>query len=238
MGDERPSTTEPHTPRMSEAEVAMIEAWHERAYQELRDRTKTHVDYLGLELAVPPEVFPPTPMSDLFGRLVLDEVRPDDRVLDMGTGSGSNALLAARVARDVTAVDINPAAVVCAEANAAANGLDERVTVMVSDVFDRVDGTFDVIMFDPPFRWFPPRTPLEAAITDDGYRTLNQFMAELPERLRPGGRALLTFGTTGDLTHLLHLFDTSGLECETLDRRDLERDGRTASYFTYRLTRH
>lgn len=44
-------------------------------------------------------------------------------------------------------------------------------------------------------------------------------------------------GTTGDLAHLLHLFDASGLECETLDRRDLERDDRTVSYFTYRLTR-
>lgn len=63
-------------------------------------------------------------------------------------------------------------------------------------------------------------------------------MAELPERLRLGGRALLTFGTSGDLAHLLDLMDTSGLERETVDRRDLERDGRTVSYFTYRLTRH
>jgi methylase of polypeptide subunit release factors len=53
------------------------------------------VDYLGLEIAVPHGVFAPTPTSDLLGRAVLAEVRETDRVLDMGTGSGINAILAA-----------------------------------------------------------------------------------------------------------------------------------------------
>lgn len=43
-------------------------------------------DYLGLTLEVPAQVMPITPMPDLLGAAVLVEVRPGDRVLDMGTG--------------------------------------------------------------------------------------------------------------------------------------------------------
>jgi hypothetical protein len=38
-------------------------------------------------------------------------------------------------------------------------------------VFEAVDGRFDLVIFDPPFRWFAPRDPLEAASTDENYRT-------------------------------------------------------------------
>lgn len=81
------------------------------------------VSYLGLDLVIPAGVFAPTPTSDLLGRAVLAEVRPGDRVLDMGTGCGVNAILAARVAHDVVGVDLNKNAITAARANAARNGV-------------------------------------------------------------------------------------------------------------------
>lgn len=225
----------PFTPTMSGEEAEHIRTWHERAYAELKRSDKSVIEYLGLRLLVPPNVFPPTPMSDLFGRLVLAEVRETDRVLDMGTGSGSNAILAASRAPDVLAVDISPTAVECARDNAEANGVSHHVEVRRSDVFDDVDGSFDLVIFDPPFRWFAPRDQLEATITDENYRALTRFMREVPKRLRPGGRVLLTFGTSGDLDYLLSLVDASGLHCQVLDERSLEKDGMSVSYFVYRL---
>lgn len=225
----------PFTPTMSEDEAEHIRTWHERAYAELQRSDTVVIEYLGLRLVVPPSVFPPAPMSDLFGRLVLEEARETDRVLDMGTGSGSNAILAASQARDVLAVDISPTAVQCARDNAVANGVGDRVEVRRSDVFDDVDGSFDLVIFDPPFRWFRPRDELEATITDENYNALTRFMQEVPSRLEPGGRVLLTFGTSGDLDYLLSLIDASGLDCEVLDERGLEKDGRSVSYFVYRL---
>lgn len=224
-------------PTVSESDVRRIRDWHERAYAELQRTGPVTVSYLGLELVVPPDVFPPAPMSDLFSRVVLDEVRPTDRVLDMGCGSGSNALLAASTAAEVLAVDINPSAVACTSRNADANGVASRVEARQSDVFDDVEGRFDLILFDPPFRWFRPRDILEASITDENYEALTRFMTQVPDRLRDGGRVLLGFGTSGDLGYLLSLIDDVGLACEVLAERGLAKDGWEVDYYVYRLTR-
>ena len=64
----------------------------------------------------------------------------------MGTGSGVNAMLAARSAHEVVAVDLNPSAVAAARANADRNGVADRVDVRLSDVFESVDGRFDLII--------------------------------------------------------------------------------------------
>jgi release factor glutamine methyltransferase len=92
---------------------------------------------------------PITRVSHLLGEAVLAEVSPGDRVLDMGTGSGVNALLAASRGASVRAVDINPEAVAAAQRNADRNGLGDRIEVRRSDVFSAVDGAYDLIVFDP-----------------------------------------------------------------------------------------
>jgi release factor glutamine methyltransferase len=149
---------EGYRPTVDAASEARLRRWHENAYQEVKRAAGGRVTYLGREFDVPADVFPTAPMSQLLGRAVLDEVRETDRVLDMGTGSGVNAILAASRAARVVGVDINPHAVASAAANARRNGVADRTTFLVSDVFDAVDGAFDLIIFDPPFRWFARAT--------------------------------------------------------------------------------
>src|SRR5690606_41677983 len=95
---------------------------------------------------------PLTPVSELLGGAVLDEVRVGDRVLDMGTGSGVNAVLAAAEAESVLAVDINPKALEATRDNARRNDVADRIEVRRIGVFSDVDGRFDLIAFGPPFR--------------------------------------------------------------------------------------
>jgi release factor glutamine methyltransferase len=202
MSDYRPPT--------SGADVDRIRAWHEAAYESMRSASDVVVEYLGLSVAVPHSVLPPTPVSDLLGNAVLAEVRDTDRVLDMGTGSGINALLAASRSTEVVAVDINPAAVAAATANAERNGVADRITFLESDVFSAVDGQFDLVVFDPPFRWFAPRDVVEVCMTDENYGALTRFVTSASRYLAPGGRILMFFGTSGDLDYLYRLVDENG----------------------------
>lgn len=228
-------TVEDYEPQMPADRVRRLRRWHEDASAALRALGDHEVEHLGLTLRVPAGVFPPAPMSRLLGRAVLADVCDGDRVLDMGTGSGVNAVLAARRGARVTALDVNPDAIAAAADNAERCGVADRIDVRVGDLFDGVTGRFDVVVFDPPFRWFPPADMLERAITDDGYRTLERFLARVGDHLSTGGRVLTFFGTTGDIDHFHALAQRHRLGVEVLDTCELARDAAVETYWSFRL---
>jgi release factor glutamine methyltransferase len=212
-----------------------LHRWHQDASTELHERGARDVDYLGLRLHVPEQVFAPTPTSDLLGRQVLANVRPGDRVLDMGCGAGANALLAALTTDDVVAVDVNPHAVAATARNAEQNGVASRIRCFESDVFTNVNGEFDIVVIDPPFRWFVARDLLDRACTDENYETLRRFLTEVPSHLRVGGFVLLFFGTSGDVVYLDELIGQAGLASRTIDERTIRVRGVDTTYFVRRL---
>jgi hypothetical protein len=77
--------------------------------------------------------------------------RPDGRTLDLGTGCGIQALLAASHSRQVVALDRNPRALEFARFNAVLNQVS-NVEFRGGDLFEPVEGeTFDLIVTNPPF---------------------------------------------------------------------------------------
>lgn len=139
----------------------------------------------------PPGVY--RPQEDT--RLLADTVRrasvPGLRVLDVGTGTGVLALVAARGgARQVIAVDICGRAVFAARVNAWLRRLP--VDVVRSDLFAAVEGEeFDVIVANPPYvpADEPPRTRAAGAWNGGmtGRRVLDGLCATAPALLTPGG---------------------------------------------------
>ena len=77
--------------------------------------------YGGCTFRLDPGVQPPKAGSLLFCRHL--GARPGERVLDLGSGAGVAAVLAARAGARVVATDIRPEAVACTRANAARNGV-------------------------------------------------------------------------------------------------------------------
>ncbi len=77
--------------------------------------------------------------------LLEDALRPGDRVMDVGTGSGILAIGAAMLgAKDVLAVDIDPSAVKVARENIAQNHLEDRVTAVEGNLLEGIEGTCEV----------------------------------------------------------------------------------------------
>ncbi len=113
------------------------------------------VSMLGFTLVIEPGVFHPALFfsSAILAKHLLTLDLRDRRVLDMGTGSGILALCAARRGARVVALDVNPAAVQCAEENVRRNGLESMVRVAAGDLFDTLDAAerFDLIIWNPPF---------------------------------------------------------------------------------------
>jgi len=74
------------------------------------------------------------------------------KILEVGAGTGIVALSAAAASKrnDVIGVDITPAAVECAQANAQLNGITNAIFFQ-SDMFSKISGRFDFILFNPPY---------------------------------------------------------------------------------------
>jgi|SRR5579872_6585211 len=223
---------------MSKKEIEIRRKWHDAGFVPISRRKDLSLSILGLKLDVPKEVYAPQPKApQLLGRAVLKEVKESDRVLDVGTGSGINAILAASKSSNVTAIDINPIAIKSATYNAKLNGVGSRITFKKSDVFQNVRGKFDLIIFNPPFRWFRPRDLLEVSVADENFAALTSFFRNVKSHLADEGRILLFYGDTGDMRYLKFLIKKSGYKAHVLSRFYLWRYGRKWNYYAFKLTR-
>ena len=149
--------------------------------------------------------------SNFIGECLSDEVQEDDTVLDMGTGSGALAILAARNGASVVAVDVSSTAVACAKKNVDSYGLEKRIDVRQSDLFESIlpNEKFSLIVFNPPFMNGTPNSLLEVAMYDEKYSNLSKFFELFPNYLTPDGRLLIVFSQAGDLKFLEKLVRSS-----------------------------
>jgi len=161
----------------------------------------------------------------LFARLLAEAAAggaAPGRALDLGTGTGYVGLYLAQRGWQVDAVDISTRAVHLAQQNAARNGLDLRI--YASNLFDQVQGAFDVIACNPPMR--PSETEFSRLVTSTLRRSprlsqllmnlvgsrlennrsefLAHIVAEARRHLKPNGRLLLGInaGETANLATL------------------------------------
>jgi methylase of polypeptide subunit release factors len=114
---------------------------------------------------------------------------PCDSLLDLCTGSGIAAMLAAsKYAREVLATDITEASELSVEFNRSLNGI-ENLRVARGDLYEPVgEATFDRILAHPPF--MPSLKPAEiyAYGGELGEQLTRRVIEGLPRHLRPGGR--------------------------------------------------
>lgn len=179
------------------------------------------------DLEVPPTVFHPKwflSSETLAGYVSGLDLR-EQRVADVGTGSGILALAAARAgASRVVAVDVNPAAARAAAANARRNDLGDRVAAVCGDLLSPLSpaARFDAILSNPPFFPGEPRDLADRAWhAGPAYRDLAPLFDQARERLAPGGRLYLVLSSDADLAALHALMERAGFARRVVRRRRL-----------------
>ena len=161
-------------------------------------------EFYGLKFDVTPDVLIPRPETELLVELASERLPRGGSAIDLGTGSGAIAVSLAHARRDakVSAADISEPALAIARRNAAGNGVS--VNFLHSDWFSAVEGSFDVVVSNPPYiaasdphlsqgdLRFEPR----GALTDgaNGMMHISALIDGAPAHLKAGGWLLMEHG--------------------------------------------
>lgn len=180
---------------------------------------------LGKKLIVLPRVFDPiffdsqilaSSMKKLDGQF--------ENVLDLGTGSGIQALFIASKSKNITAVDINPFALHNAYLNFELHKLNNKTKLIKSDLFSNINEKYDLIIFNPPFFTRKPKSLLEKAITSYDNNLLKKFFREVDKYLKLNGKILLVFSDIGNVKLLNELIQERGLSFRIFKKGRFDND--------------
>lgn len=164
-------------------------------------------EFMGLTFEVNKDVLCPRPDTEILAEEVLKHLHDGMRILDIGTGSGCILLSLLHYSNDCLGVgaDISGKALRLAERNAERLGIEQAAFVK-SDLFQKVDGKFEVIVSNPPYirsaeieglmpevRDHEPRGALDGG--EDGLFFYREITAKAKDHLPGGGMLFYEIGS-------------------------------------------
>ena len=203
-------------------------------------------EFMGLIFTVNDRVLTPRQDTECLVEEAMLVTNDGDAVLDVCTGSGCILISLMRYKNDLTGVgvDLSEDALAIARMNAEQNGVNP--SIIKSDLFDQVEGTYDVIVSNPPYirpevietlepevRDHEPRMALYGG--EDGLDFYRRIIDESPNYLRGGGYLLFEIGYDqgDDVSKLMEqagysdvrvVKDLAGLDRVVLGRKRLSKE--------------
>jgi len=176
-----------------------------------------------LILEVCENVYEPSEDSFMFAERL--RVKTGARVLDIGTGTGILGIIAAKQAREVLSVDLNPFAIRCSKRNAHTNHTDCNMSFVQGDLFTPLAETarFDLILFNAPYL---PSEPGEDeswlarawAGGTSGRQVIDRFISQAPVYLEQSGEILLMQSNLANIEETMLKFEAVGMKVKILKR--------------------
>lgn len=153
------------------------------------------------------------PREDSFLLQKYVEQHASGKVLDMGTGSGIQALAAMKKTKDVLAVDIDEYSVHYARSRG--------INAIQSDLFENVEGKFDLIIFNPPYlpKDINEREDVSRLVSGGrvGNEIIEEFFNKVDDYLNNNGKILLTFSSLSG--EVLGILDKKGFKYKKLEEQ-------------------
>jgi len=202
---------EPERQRLAQLIRARIDTRMPAAYLVKRAYIHGIPFYVDERVIVPRSFIGELMFSGIFGgedAPLIEDVSNVTSVLDLCTGSGCLAILAAGLFPDaeVDAADLSADALEVARINVDEHDLADRVNLLHGDLFDAVEGrTYDLIISNPPYvaggevAAFPAEYGHEPVMAhlggEDGLDLVRRILAAAADHLNPGGGLLCEIGT-------------------------------------------
>lgn len=162
-------------------------------------------EFYGYTFVVNQDVLIPRPETEELVCLVKNNILGNEKVLDIGTGSGAIAIVLAKETNAVvTAVDISKKALKVAKENA--KRLNAKVNFVCSDLFKNLGGqVFDIIVSNPPYiseneyenlekdvKDFEPKLALVA--NDNGFEIYERIISQAKNHLSENAKIFFEIG--------------------------------------------
>ncbi len=141
--------------------------------------------FCGLPFQVDQRVLiPRSPFAELIAAHFAPwlDAGPEPHILEIGTGSGCIAIACALAfpGARVVATDISADALAVAAANVARHGVGDRVRLLHADIYDGVEGRFDLIISNPPY---VPAADMQSAPPELGWEPRGALVGGGPDGL-------------------------------------------------------
>jgi len=191
------------------------------------------LEYGNLSIKTLRSVYEPSDDSTLAAMAIesaLAKIKGKISVLDVGTGTGILGLVAGtnQKVKRLTFGDIDPVAVTLAQKNYLKNRelIGAKCRFVKTDLFSRINGKFDLIVFNAPYLPADENTnskALNRALNggEDGMEVCIQFMSGLKAHLSRNGKALMVISSFGNLRRMRSEAVRLGLRTKTVAKQHI-----------------
>ena len=178
--------------------------------------------FWGRDFEINENVLDPRGDTETLIELILD--CKFENMLELGTGSGAIAItvLAERPEVTCVATDISEYALKTASTNSKRHGVESRLKLLHSNWFEKISGSFDVIVSNPPYISSEEYAQLSAEVVKydpkisltlggDGLEAYREILSQALEKLSENGHIFLEIGYT-QANAVGHLFREAGFQ--------------------------
>lgn len=187
-------------------------------------------DFYGYTIKINDKVLCPRPETELVCEQAILRADQNSKVLDMCCGSGAIAIaIAKQKGASVLACDISDDALEIAKQNIADNAVESLVTTLKTDMFNSVEGKFDIIISNPPYiptqdietldtqvKEHEPHLALDGG--NDGLDFYRVIAQDAKKYLNPNGKIVLECGI-GQAQQIVDMLNNE-FDCEI--KKDLQ----------------
>ena len=207
------------------SEIKISKFWrmiNERCKRKPVSKILGYRSFWGRDFEINENVLDPRGDTETLIELILD--CNFENMLELGTGSGAIAItvLAERPEVTCVATDISQYALNTARTNSKRHGVQNRLKLLYSNWFDKISGSFDIIVSNPPYISSKEYAQLSAEVVKydpkisltlggDGLEAYREILSQALEKLSKNGHIFLEIGYT-QANAVGHLFKEAGFQ--------------------------